>query len=93
MRAPLAAALVVDDEKRAAVGKAFAAGAVRLQLDVTPLAAAIALGPAAGRSPDVSGIAECREQWPVGIGRLVMPPFHAGVPGNDPSTAGVGSFR
>ena len=45
----LAAALVIDDEKRAAVGEEFAAGAVRRQLDVATLAAAVSFCPAAGR--------------------------------------------
>src|SRR5690242_6617095 len=39
----LAFALVIDDQKRAAVGEEFAAVAVRLQLDVATLAAAISL--------------------------------------------------
>ena len=60
-----------DDEKRAAVGEEFAAVAVRLQLDVATLAAAIAFGAAAGRSLDVRRIAERREQRPVRICRLV----------------------
>jgi hypothetical protein len=68
----LAAALVIDDEKRAAVGEEFSAVAVRRQLDVATLAAAIALGPAAGRSLDVGGIAERREQRPVRTGRFVF---------------------
>ncbi|WP_456627032.1 hypothetical protein [Bradyrhizobium sp. URHC0002] len=89
----LTAALVVDDEKRAAVGEEFAAVAVRLQLDVATLAAAIVLGRlqvdplmlAASQnvaSNDRSGCAFC--------GRRQCVPF---VPGNDPSTAGVGLFR
>ena len=40
----LASALVIDDEQRAAVGEEFAAVAVRLQLDVAALAAAVSLG-------------------------------------------------
>ena len=46
--------------------------AVRRELDVAPLAAAVPLGPAAGRSLDVGGIAERREQRPVRAGRLVL---------------------
>ena len=52
----LASALVVDDEKRAAVGEEFAAVAVRLQLDVATLAAAIAFG-AANHGKSDAGVA------------------------------------